>query len=181
MVRVYAGVNTGVGNQVQGESQRMIRSVDSFCSKLMVLTGFIEGAYTYAHAHILRDTGSNHNPRSSKLCWTLDPCKSHDTIGVGVRSQVLHSIMANYDGETRKDLQQKKLQKVILRAVFNGHIDPVRDAIEVLSKYFGEDLPHDGKQLLDFFPEKDRYSLVSVTYKLGQSDSGACRNSDMVF
>ena len=69
--------------------------------------------------------------------------------------------MASYYGEKerKKALQQKKLQQIILRAVFNGHLDPTNEAIQILSAHFGESLPHDGKQLLDFFPEKDWVSF----------------------
>ena len=68
--------------------------------------------------------------------------------------------MASFYGEKerKKALQLKRLQQIILRAVFNGHFDPTSEAIKVLSAHFGASLPHDGKQLLDFFPEKDRVS-----------------------
>ena len=68
--------------------------------------------------------------------------------------------MATFYGEkARKEiLQLKKLQQIILRAVYNGHFDPTSKAIEVLTAHFSEGLPHDGRQLLDFFPEKDRVS-----------------------
>ena len=70
--------------------------------------------------------------------------------------------MASFYGEKerKKALQLKKLQQIILRAVFNGHFDPTSEAIKVLSVHFGDSLPHDGRQLLDFFPEKDRVSFI---------------------
>ena len=70
--------------------------------------------------------------------------------------------MASFYGEKerKKALYQLKLQHAILNAVFNGHLDPTSEAIRVLSAHFGESLPHDGKQLLDFFPEKDGVSFV---------------------
>ena len=70
--------------------------------------------------------------------------------------------MASFYGEKerKKAVHQAKLQHVILNAVFNGHLDPTGEAIRVLSAHFGESLPHDGKQLLDFFPEKDGVSLM---------------------
>lgn len=72
--------------------------------------------------------------------------------------------MASLHGEKerKKALQQKKLQQIILRAIFNGHLDPTNEAIHVLSAHFGESLPHDGKQLLDFFPEKDWVSFKNA-------------------
>ena len=56
-------------------------------------------------------------------------------------------------------LQLKRLQQIILRAVFNGHRHPASEAIQILSIHFDEGPPHDGRQLLDFFPEKDRVSF----------------------
>ena len=71
-------------------------------------------------------------------------------------------IMAGFYGEKekRKALQLKKLEQIILRAVFNGRFDPTSEAIKLLSAHFGESVPHDGRQLLDFFPEKDRVSFT---------------------
>ena len=68
--------------------------------------------------------------------------------------------VGNYDRE-KKALQQKKLREVILRAVADGHLEPLKEAIEVLARYFDDSQPHDGKQLLDFFPEKEE--AVSTT------------------
>ena len=69
--------------------------------------------------------------------------------------------MASFYGEKerKKALQLKKLQQIILRAVFNGHRHPASEAIQILSAHFDEGPPHDGRQLLDFFPEKDRVSF----------------------
>ena len=64
--------------------------------------------------------------------------------------------------ERRKALQLKKLEQIILRSVFNGHFDPTNKAIRLLSAHFGESVPHDGRQLLDFFPSRD---WVSFTIK----------------
>ena len=73
--------------------------------------------------------------------------------------------MASFYGEKarKKALQLSKLQQIILRAVYNGHFDPISEAIKVLAAHFGEGLPHDGRQLLDFFPEKDRVRFYAAT------------------
>ena len=67
--------------------------------------------------------------------------------------------MASLVGEKRKKKAfQQKLQELILKAAFNGHLDPASEAIRVLTTQFDDSLPHDGKQLLDYFPQKDLVS-----------------------
>lgn len=62
--------------------------------------------------------------------------------------------------KARKAPHQKQLQKIILRAIVHGHLEVVKETIKVLLSHFDENLPHDGKQSLDFFLEKD--ALVSA-------------------
>ena len=79
--------------------------------------------------------------------------------------------MASSYGEKarKKALQLRKLQQIILRAVYNGHFDSTSEAIEVLAAHFSEGLPHDGRQLLDFFPEKDRVRFYAATLLIAQT------------
>ena len=74
------------------------------------------------------------------------------------------SAMASSSGGKgrKKALQLRELQQIILRAVYNGYFDPTSEAINVLAAHFGEGLPHDGRQLLDFFPEKDRVRFYAT-------------------
>ena len=57
------------------------------------------------------------------------------------------------DGEGKEALH-KKLRIVILRAAFQGYLEVIKEAVEVLLSHYDEDQPHDGKQLLDFFLDK---------------------------
>ena len=62
--------------------------------------------------------------------------------------------------EREKTHYRRGLERAILRGVFHGYVEEVKDAVSVLATHFSEH-PHDGKQLLDFFPDKESYSLVS--------------------
>ena len=64
--------------------------------------------------------------------------------------------MASFSSEKKKKVFQQKLQQLILKAAFNGHLDPTSEAIRVLTTHFDDSQRHDGKQLLDYFPEKDQ-------------------------
>ena len=63
----------------------------------------------------------------------------------------------NYE---RKRLLHRRIERAILTGVICGYVEEVKEAVDVLSTHFSEH-PHDGKQLLDFFPDKESYSSVS--------------------
>lgn len=63
-----------------------------------------------------------------------------------------------------KKKQRKHLELAILRGVYHGYVEEVEVAVEVLSTHFSERQAHDGKQLLDFFPDKEDRSSASVSF-----------------
>lgn len=85
------------------------------------------------------------------------------------RPRIMATIYAGGGSRDRegKNALHKKLQVIILRAAFQGYLEVIQEAIEVLSSHYEEDQPHDGKQLLDFFPDKDSSPSVSTDTIVG--------------
>ena len=83
---------------------------------------------------------------------------------IGVMARIYNGDVS-IDSERKKTFQ-KQLQVVILRALIHGYLEPAKEAIDVLSSHFEEDPPHDGKQLLDFFLDKEGASSVRAMWPI---------------